>query len=86
MERLIGAEIAMGENDVSGDTVFVLVRKNGKYSVQDGAGKRLTKWMTTEEFNRAIRRSTTAVNVAEAVGEEADPILKMVSKQQLAWS
>lgn len=64
------------------DVVFVLDMKDGKYSVKDDTGRRRSKWMTPGELNRAIRRSTTVVIVAEAVGEKADPILKMVARQQ----
>ncbi|MFJ2618110.1 hypothetical protein [Glutamicibacter sp. NPDC087344] len=73
----------MGNEVASQNANLVLDFKDGKYSVIDAAtGIRHTKWITRSELNRAIDRSATAVKVAQAVGEEPNPILKMVSEQQ----
>lgn len=63
---------------------YVLVAVDGKYSIRDEQGKPVSRWPTRAELNNAILRSQTAVDVAEAVGRQAEPLLKMISEQKIA--
>ena len=63
---------------------YSIQTKDGKYWVVTDGGERRSKRMTRRELNNAIKRSSTAVRIAEAVGQEADPLLKMVSQQSIS--
>lgn len=63
---------------------YSIKTQDGKYWIVTDAGEPRSKRMTRSELNNAIKRSVSAVKIAEAVGKEVDPLLKMVSQQQIS--
>lgn len=63
---------------------FSILAEDGRFWVVTDSGERRSKRMTRRELDNAIKRSASAVRIAEAVGQEADPLLKMVSQQPIS--
>lgn len=68
------------------DGKYKILTKDGKYIIATDAGVKRSKLMTRRELDNAIKRSSSAVRVAEAVGEEVDPLFRMLSKQPISNS
>ncbi len=58
------------------DVNYSIQTGDGKYWVVTDTGERRSKRMTRRELNNAIKRSSSAVRIAEAVGQEVDPCSK----------